>query len=272
MYPTESLKNGPLKLNNFAQKQFENNIMLKTIHNLCYNKNSVHQFNMSSPFLVDNILHQQKAVNLNNQYLNQQIESYVMNRRYEPTSRDNSPEIDNEFEEPNKQEESTKIENDDDSKHSREEEESTYNNIKPEYYRNDDFYNKSYEMAEDTRNEKEVLNIPVINRNCQNCGSSDCSPFACKKSGIRRLEELEKRFNLHRYNDNSGDEGIERDDRKYNTDELVKHCDEYGNEPSKAKPLLKFSVSAILGHKEDQGPEKINNITGKNNNARCNAL
>lgn len=272
MYPSDSVKNGPLKFNQYVtQKTLENNIMLKTIQNLCYNKNSVHHFNMTSPFLVDNILHQQKAATLNNQYLNQQLESYVLNRRY-VNSREVTPEIDdskmieNDYDDANKHDESnsTKIENDEDSKNSRDEEETAnYGNVKPEYYRNEEFYNKPYDTTDDNRNEKEVLNIPVINRNCQNCGSFECSPFACKKSGIRRLEELEKRFNLHHYHENSGDETTEREERKFSTDEMVKHCEEYNSDANKTKPLLKFSVSAILGHKEDQGSDRNNGISGK---------
>ncbi|CAH0689122.1 unnamed protein product [Chilo suppressalis] len=243
MYPTDN-KHGPLKLNPFvAQKTLDHNIMLKTIQTLCYNKASANPFNMTSPFLVDNILHQQKTVNFHNQYLNQQIENYMFQRQHYERSRENTPEVDEhtkmaEAEDEIRNEESiedSKIE-DDDSK-SRDEEESY--NVKTEQ----GYYNEFYQRNEELK-DKEVLNIPNLNRRCQSCGSNECPPFACKKSGIRRLEELEKRFNLN-YQENSGDEG-ERE--RYNTDDMVRSCEEF-NEPK--KPTLKFSVSAILGDRED---------------------
>lgn len=214
MYPTD-LKHGPVKLNPFDK--LDHNIMLKTIQNL-YNKNQ--GFNMTSPFLVDNILHQQKTAELHHQYLNQQLENYVLHRQGYGRSRDNSPDIDETKDEEDKQEESIE---DEESK-SRDDEE-TYP-VKNEYY------NEYYQ-----RDEKEVLNIPNLNRRCQSCGSGDCPPFTCKKSGIRRLEELEKRFNLN-YHENS-DEDL---GNKYSTEEMVR-CEEL----EQKKPLLKFSVSAILG-------------------------
>ncbi|XP_053621999.1 uncharacterized protein Dbx [Plodia interpunctella] len=237
MYPTENLKHGPLKLNPFvAQKSFDHNIMLKTIQNLCYNKANTNPFNMTSPFLVDNILHQQKTANFHNQYLNQQLENYVLQRQSYERSRENSPEADETKmaeEEDNRNEETeSKIENDEDSK-SRDEEE--YNMKNEQLYYNNDYYQD--------RNEKEVLNIPSLSRRCSNCGALDCPPFACKKSGIRRLEELEKRFSL--YQEASGDEA-EKDGKL--TDEMVRNCEEYNEQK---KPLLKFSVSAILGDRED---------------------
>ncbi|XP_073965438.1 homeobox protein Dbx [Choristoneura fumiferana] len=210
MYPND--KNG-LKLP-FNQKIDHN--MLKTIQNLCYNKTNA-PFNMTSPFLVDNILHHQKA-NLHNQYLNQQIE-YVMQRNYEH-SRETSPEVEKADEEDLNREENKM---DDDSKTDDDE----FN--KTEYY-NGDFKNE----------EKEVLNIPNLGRRCQNCNGFDCSPFACKKSGITRLEELEKRFQMG-YQDGSDEDGKD----KAFTDELVR-CEEL-----EKKPMLKFSVSAILGDRED---------------------
>ncbi|XP_049707318.2 uncharacterized protein Dbx [Helicoverpa armigera] len=233
MYPTD-LKNGHLKLNTFG-KTLDHNIMLKTIQNFCYNKNSAGPFNMSSPFLVDNILHQQKT-ELHNQYINQQIENYVR-QNYE-RSRENTPEIDEskaECDEENRQEDAideSKIE-DDDSK-SRDED-----YVKNEVYYNNDYYQRG-EEARST--EKEVLNVPNLIRRCPSCGSFDCPPFACKKSGIRRLEELEKRFNLN-YHENSGDEGDKHDGKGY-TDDLVRSCEDFSEQK---KPLLKFSVSAILG-------------------------
>lgn len=255
MYPTD--KHGPLKLNPFVtQKSLDHNIMLKTIQNLCYNKNSA-PFNMTSPFLVDNILHQQKTVNFHNQYLNQQIENYVLQRQNYERSRENSPEAeDNKMaeieEEGNRNEESveeTKMEDDD----SKSNEEEGFNGVKNEQvYYNGDYYRN------DERNEKEVLNIPNLGRRCQSCGSFDCPPFACKKSGIRRLEELEKRFNLHSYQDNSGDEA-EIKDKAYNTDDMVRNCEEFSSEQK--KPTLKFSVSAILGDREDVAAK--NNVNGE---------
>ncbi|XP_028178926.1 homeobox protein DBX1 [Ostrinia furnacalis] len=251
MYPTD--KHGPLKLNPFvAQKSLDHNIMLKTIQNLCYNKNSA-PFNMTSPFLVDNILHQQKTVNFHNQYLNQQIENYVLRQNYE-RSRENSPdaednkmaEIEDESNRNDESVEDTKME-DEDSK-SRDEEEG-FNGVKNEQV----YYNGDYYRGEE-RNEKEVLNIPNLGRRCQSCGSFECPPFACKKSGIRRLEELEKRFNLHSYQDNSGDEA-EIKDKAFNTDDMVRNCEEFSSEQK--KPTLKFSVSAILGDRED--------VSAKNN-------
>lgn len=244
MYPTD-LKHGPLKLP--FVKNLDHNIMLKTIQNLYYNK-STPNFNMTSPFLVDNILHQQKNVNFHNQYINQQIENYVLQRQ-NYTSRENSPETeekmaDNEEEQRNEEVEEPKIENDDDSKSNEE-----FNNVKKESYYGNDYYRN----VEDNRQDKEVLNIPSLNR-CQTCGAFDCPPFACKKSGIRRLEELEKRFNLT-YQENSGDEDI-REGKTY-TEDIVRNCEEYNNEPK--KPLLKFSVSAILGDRE----EKSSNVNGK---------
>lgn len=269
MYPTDNFKHGPIKLNQFVnQKSLESTIMLKTIQNLCYNKTNGHNFNMTSPFLVDNILHQQKATTFHNQYLNQQLESYVLNRQaYDRNSRENTPETDetklaeHEYEETRQEDNSSKLENDEDSKISKEEEEQqSYSNIKPEFFRNDEFYGKTYEEIR----EKEVLNIPVISRNCSNCGSYECSPFACKKSGLKRLEELEKRFNLNNYQDNSGDEAVERsEERKFITEDIVKSCDDY-SEAGKTKPLLKFSVSAILGDREDRNSaEKSNGVIGK---------
>ncbi|KAL0809411.1 hypothetical protein ABMA28_011595 [Loxostege sticticalis] len=253
MYPTD--KHGPLKLNPFVtQKNLDHNIMLKTIQNLCYNKNSA-PFNMTSPFLVDNILHQQKTVNFHNQYLNQQIENYVLQRQNYERSRENSPEAeDNKMaeieEEANRNEESveeTKMEDDD----SKSNEEEGFNGVKNEQvYYNGDYYRN------DERNEKEVLNIPNLGRRCQSCGSFDCPPFACKKSGIRRLEELEKRFNLHSYQDNSGDEA-EIKDKAFNTDDMVRNCEEFSEQK---KPTLKFSVSAILGDREDVAAKNNVNV------------
>lgn len=244
MYPTD-LKNGQLKLNAFS-KNIDHNIMLKTIQNFCYNKTSAGPFNMTSPFLVDNILHQQKS-ELHNQYINQQIENYVR-QNYE-RSRENTPEIDEnkiaECDEENRQDESvdeSKIE-DDDSK-SRDED------FKNEVYYNNEYYQRN----EEGRIEKEVLNVPNLIRRCQSCGSYDCPPFSCKKSGIRRLEELEKRFNLN-YQENSGDEAEKHEGKGY-TDELVRSCADYSEQK---KPLLKFSVSAILG--EDS--LKSNNVSGE---------
>ncbi|CAB3257404.1 unnamed protein product [Arctia plantaginis] len=191
---------------------------------------------MTSPFLVDNILHHQKT-ELHNQYINQQLENYVR-QNYE-RSRDNTPEIDEtklpEADEENRADEladDTKLE-DDDSK-SRDEEYA----VKNEVYYNNDYFQRN----EENRSEKEVLNVPNLVRRCQTCGSFDCPPFSCKKSGIRRLEELEKRFNLN-YQENSGDEADKQEGKAF-TDELVRSCEDY-NEPK--KPMLKFSVSAILG-------------------------
>ncbi|CAG9794581.1 unnamed protein product [Diatraea saccharalis] len=253
MYPTDN-KHGPLKLNPFAaQKSLDHNIMLKTIQSLCYNKTSANPFNMTSPFLVDNILHQQKTVNFHNQYLNQQIENYMLQRQHYERSRENTPEVDEhkmaEVEDEIRNDESiedSKIE-DEDSK-SRDDEESY--NVKSEQA----YYNEFYQRNEE-RSDKEVLNIPNLSRRCQSCGSNECPPFACKKSGIRRLEELEKRFNLN-YQDNSGDEG---DRERYSTDEIVRSCEEFSNEPK--KPTLKFSVSAILGDREET--VKTSNVNGE---------
>lgn len=245
MYPTD-LKNGQLKLNTFG-KQLDHNIMLKTIQNFCYNKSSAGPFNMTSPFLVDNILHQQKT-ELHSQYINQQIENYVR-QNYE-RSRENTPEMDEsklaECDEERQEEsiEDSKIE-DDDSK-SRDDD-----YVKNEVYYNNDYYPRT---EEGRPAEKEVLNVPNLIRRCQTCGSYDCPPFSCKKSGIRRLEELEKRFNLN-YHENSGDEADKHDGKGY-TDELVRSCDEYSEQK---KPLLKFSVSAILG--EDS--LKSSNVNGE---------
>lgn len=257
MYPTENLKNGPLKLNPFVnQKNLDPNIMLKTIQNLCYNKSNT-PFNMTSPFLVDNILHQQKNVNFHNQYLNQQLENYVLQRQNYERSRENSPEVEDtkmaELEEdPNRNEESeeAKIENDEDSK-SRDDDEG-FNSVKNEQV----YYNNDYYREE--RSEKEVLNIPNLARRCTNCGSFDCPPFSCKKSGLRRLEELEKRFNLHGYHENSGDEGDK--DGKFNTDDMVRSCEDYNSEQK--KPILKFSVNAILGDR-DEGASKNSSANGE---------
>lgn len=238
MYPTD-LSHGPLKLNPFTNK-LDHNIMLKTIQNLCYNKNQA--FNMTSPFLVDNILHQQKTAELHNQYLNQQIENYVLHRQSYERSRENTPEIDEskiETEE-DKQEESIE---DEESK-SRDEEEG-YNPVKNELYYNNEYYQRN--------EEKEVLNIPNLNRRCLGCGSTDCPPFTCKKSGIRRLEELEKRFNLNSYQENS-DEDMGRE-RQYNTEDMVRSCEDFNEQK---KPLLKFSVSAILGDREDSVKTNVN--------------
>ncbi|XP_048487996.1 homeobox protein DBX1 [Plutella xylostella] len=250
MYPSQDAKHGPLKLNPFVtQKYLDHNIMLKTIQNLYKNNGP---FNMTSPFLVDNILHQQKTVNFHNQYINQQLENYVLQRQsYEQQiSRENSPEMEEsktqETEDDcNRNDESiddTKIEHDDDSK-SRDEDDTAYvKHEQPAFHT--EFYRENAE--------KEVLNIPNLNlsRRCQSCGAYDCSPFACKKSGLRRLEELEKRF--MNYQENSGDESGEvgSTERKGYTDEMVRNCEEFNNEPK--KPLLKFSVSAILGDREDR--------------------
>ncbi|XP_034827757.1 LOW QUALITY PROTEIN: uncharacterized protein Dbx [Maniola hyperantus] len=239
MYPTD-LKNGTIKLNPFTANH---NIMLKTIQNLCYNKTNS-GFNMTSPFLVDNILHQQKTVNFHNQFLNQQLESYMQSQSY---SRENSPDVDEtkigENDEENRTDEIEKVD-DEDSK-SRDEE---FNMKNETGYYNHDFYSRNEE-----RNEKEVLNVPNLARRCH-CGSFDCPPFACKKSGIRRLEELEKRFNLHSYQENSGDEdGKER----FNTEDMVRSCEDYTVEQK--KPLLKFSVSAILGDQHrDSAKSNVN--------------
>ncbi|CAG4948587.1 unnamed protein product [Parnassius apollo] len=205
---------------------------------------------MSSPFLVDNILHQQKAANFHNQYINHQLENYVLQRQEYERSRENSPEMDEakitEEHESRRREsiDESKIENDEDSK-SRDEEEAF--NLKNEtvYYNND-----YYARTEDVRNtEKEVLNIPTLTRRCQSCGAFDCPPYTCKKSGIRRLEELEKRFNLHNYQENSGDEADGcKDGKPYSTEDIVRSCEEYNEQK---KPPLKFSVSAILGDRDD---------------------
>lgn len=227
MYPTD-LKHGPLKLNPFTNK-LDHNTMLKTIQNL-YSKNQA--FNMTSPFLVDNILHQQKTAELHNQYLNQQIENYVLQRQTFERSRENSPEIDESKIENEEEKNDGSIE-DEESK-SRDDEEG-YNPVKNELYYNSEYYQRN--------EEKEVLNIPNLNRRCQSCGSIDCPPFTCKKSGIRRLEELEKRFNLNSYHENSDEEGREK---VFNTEDMVR-CEEF----EQKKPLLKFSVSAILGDREE---------------------
>ncbi|VVC96591.1 unnamed protein product [Leptidea sinapis] len=192
---------------------------------------------MTSPFLVDNILYQQKSANIHNQYLNQQLEHYVFQRSNFERSRDNSPEVDEtkmaENEDDIRNDES--IDKDDEDSKSRDEEDGY---IKTEA----GFYNSDYYRSEER--EKEILNVPSLARRCP-CGA-DCPPFSCKKTGIRRLEELEKRFNLHSYQDNSGDE-----EREKNTEDMVRRCDDYNNEQK--KPLLKFSVSAILG---EDDPEK----------------
>lgn len=207
MYPTD-VKNG-VKLN---YNKYEENIMLKTIQNLCYNNKNTTNFNMSSPFLVDNIL-QQKTAELQSQYLNQQIENYVFQKHY--SSRENSPEIDEQ-----KPEDETQIEkNDDDDSKSNED---VKNEAYPDYYP-----------------EKDVLSIPNFNRRCQTCGTFECPPYTCKKSGIKRLEELEKRFNL--YQENS-----DEDKERFTQDEIREEFNET------KKPLLKFSVSAILGEREDR--------------------
>ncbi|XP_028034952.1 homeobox protein DBX1-like [Bombyx mandarina] len=226
MYPVDNYKNG-LKF----VKNLDHNIMLKTIQNLCYNKTS--NFNMTSPFLVDNILHQQKS-DFQSQYLNQQLENYVLQRQ--SYSREDSPDADEpkcDADDENREDcaEENKIELDEDSKSNDE----CYTNVKNEFY-NNDYYNQ------EPRAEKEVLSVPSLARRCHVCGS-DCPPFACRKSGIRRLEELEKRFNLNSYNENSGDEADK--EKSYNTEEMVRGCEEYSSEQK--KPLLKFSVSAILG-------------------------
>ncbi|XP_022125651.2 homeobox protein DBX1 [Pieris rapae] len=215
MYPTENIKHG-LKINPFIKEN-----MLKTIQNLCYNNTNVNNFNMSSPFLVDNILHQQKSV-IHNQYLNQL--EFLQRSNFE-RSRENSPEIEeSKMPEPDddRNEETADKVDDDDSK-------SDEGFVKHEVYYNDYYRNED--------REKEVLNIPNLNRRCH-CGSFDCPPFSCKKSGIRRLEELEKRFNLNNYQDNSDEDVREK------TEDMVKSCDDYNEQK---KPLLKFSVSAILG-------------------------
>lgn len=242
MYPTDNLKNGPLKLNPFmTQKNLDHNIMLKTIQNLY--KTNAHPFNMSSPFLVDNILHQQKTANFHNQYINHQLENYVLQRQEYDRSRENSPEMDeqkvNEEDDRRESIDDSKTENDEDSK-SRDEEEG--------YLKNEAvYYNNEYYSRNDVRNEKEVLNIPNLSRRCQTCGAFDCPPYTCKKSGIRRLEELEKRFNLHGYQEASGDEGESGRDKPY-TEDIVRSCEDYTEQK---KPPLKFSVSAILGDRED---------------------
>ncbi|XP_064076094.1 homeobox protein DBX1 [Vanessa tameamea] len=236
MYPTD-LKNG-IKLNPFVSNH---NIMLKTIQNLCYNKTNVGTFNMTSPFLVDNILHQQKTVNFHNQFINQQLENYMQRQSI---SRENTPDVDEtktvEHEDEMRTDEIEKVD-DEDSKSD------DFNTKNDAVYYNHDLYQRN----EDRCSDKEVLNIPNLSRRCH-CGSFDCPPFACKKSGIRRLEELEKRFNLHSYqetsgyHENSGDEG---EKEKYTTDDMVRNCEEYTNEQK--KPLLKFSVSAILGEERE---------------------
>lgn len=233
MYPSPNAKHGPLKLNQFAhQKYLDHNIMLKTIQSLCYNKPG-HPFNMTSPFLVDNILHQQKITNFHQQYHH--------------NTRENTPDL----EEPKQPEEDesrteeptddSKIEHDDDSK-SRDDDE-------PPYVKSETYFNEYYQHGA----EKEVLNIPNLARRCINCGGFECSPFACKKSGLRRLEELERRFSL--YQDNSGDEGTDhREERRGFATDIGRGCEE-------KKPLLKFSVSAILGEREDG--VKANGISGE---------
>ncbi|KAI5637025.1 hypothetical protein NE865_10206 [Phthorimaea operculella] len=213
---------------------------------------------MTSPFLVDNILHQQKTVNFHNQYLNQQIENYMLQQQRQncqnfERSRENSPEMDDSKMvdgEDDRQEAVTeaKLEQDEDSK-SRDEDEG-YNNVKSEAYYND-YYRENAE--------KEILSIPNLNRRCTSCGAFDCPPFSCKKSGIRRLEELEKRFNFN-YQENSGDEG-EMTKEKAFTDDIVRNCDEFSEQK---KPLLKFSVSAILGDREDGGRNSNINVEPPN--------
>lgn len=190
---------------------------------------------MTSPFLVDNILHQQKTAEFHNQYLNQQIENYVLHRQQYEQSRENTPEID---ETKTLEQEEDKNESIEDSKVEDEDSKSREDFVKNEYY-NNDYYQRG--------DEKEVLNIPNLNRRCQcqTCGDFSCPPFACKKSGIRRLEELEKRFNLHNYQENS-DEDLGKE--KQYTEELMRSCEDYAEQK---KPLLKFSVSAILGDRED---------------------
>ncbi|KPJ17434.1 Homeobox protein DBX1-A [Papilio machaon] len=254
MYPTDNLKNGPLKLNPFmTQKNLDHNIMLKTIQNL-YNKTNANPFNMSSPFLVDNILHQQKTANFHNQYLNHQLENYVLQRQDYDRSRENSPEMDeqkvNEEDDRRESIDDSKTENDEDSK-SRDEEEGFLKNEAV-------YYNNEYYARNDARcTEKEVLNIPNLSRRCQMCGAFDCPPYTCKKSGIRRLEELEKRFNLHGYQETSGDEGEGGKEKSY-TEEIVRSCEDYTEQK---KPPLKFSVSAILGDREDT--TRNSSINGK---------
>lgn len=237
MYPTD-LKHGTIKINPLVSNH---NIMLKTIQNLCY-KTNVNAFNMTSPFLVDNILHQHKTVNFHNQFLNQHLESYRQSY-----SRENSPEVDEprmmEHDEENRTDEIEKVE-DEDSK-SRDED---YHVKNDNIFYSHDLYNRN----DDRTSEKEVLNIPNLSRRCH-CGSFDCPPFACKKSGIRRLEELEKRFNLHSYQENSGDEG----EKEKTTEDLVRNCEDYTEQK---KPLLKFSVSAILG---DQERDTVKSNIGK---------
>lgn len=244
MYPTD-LKNG-IKLNPFVANH---NIMLKTIQNLCYNKVNVNTFNMTSPFLVDNILHQQKTVNFHNQFINQQLETYMQRQS---VSRENTPDGDEaktaEQDDENRTDEIEKLD-DEDSK-SRDDDFNAKNDAA--------FYNHDIYQRNDDRCDKEVLNIPNLARRCH-CGSFDCPPFACKKSGIRRLEELEKRFNLHSYQESSGyqeNSGDEGEKEKYSTDDMVRSCEEFNNEQK--KPLLKFSVSAILG--EERDPAK--NVNG----------
>lgn len=244
MYPTENLKHGQLKFNQFPKNL--DPIMIKTLQNF-YTKTNA-PFNMTSPFLVDNILHQQKN-DFHNHYINQQLENYVLQRQnYQ--SRDNSPEIeenkDMEDETRNDDNDDTKID-DEDSK-SRDDE--TFPNVKNEYFHAAEFYSRNEEIKTD----KEIINIPNLSRRCQNCGL-DCPPFACKKTGLSRLEELEKRFNFRSFNDNSGDEA---DKEKYSTEEMVKSCEDF----EQKKPLLKFSVSAILGDREDSG-SKNSGINGK---------
>lgn len=241
MYPTDNLKHGPLKLNPFvARNNLDRGIMLKTIQSLCYK--SGEGLGVPSPFLVDNIL-QQKS-DYRSQYINQQLESYVL-QRYD-RSRDNSPEVEEarEVQEVDERRESvdeSKMENDDDSK-SREEEEGY--DMKSE----NAYYSERYN-ADPRGQDKEVLSVPTLARRCHTCGAFDCPPYACHRtssSGIRRLEELEKRFNLHGYQENSGDEEPSREAGQ-STEDIVRSCDDY----EQKKPPLKFSVSAILGDRGD---------------------
>ncbi|CAH2056060.1 unnamed protein product, partial [Iphiclides podalirius] len=252
MYPTDSLKHGPLKLNPFvARSNLDRGIMLKTIQSLCYKSGD--GLGVPSPFLVDNIL--QQTSDYRSQYINQQLESYVL-QRYEH-SRDDSPEADEvrdgqEVDERRESIDESKMENDDDSK-SREDEESYEMKSEAAYY------SERYRSEDPRGSEKEVLSVPTLARRCHSCGAFDCPPYACQRtgsSGIRRLEELEKRFNLHGYQEHSGDEEPAREAGQ-STDEIVRTCDDY----EQKKPPLKFSVSAILGDRGDS--TRSSSINGK---------
>ncbi|KOB69866.1 Uncharacterized protein OBRU01_16235 [Operophtera brumata] len=245
MYPAD-LNQAPLQLNPFTNK-LDHNIMLKTIQSLCY-KNQA--YNMTSPFLVDNILHQQKTAELHNQYLNQQLESYMLQRQGYARAREDSPDAD---EAKTETEEDKQESIDDDETKSRDGEEGYP--VKSELYYTSEYYQRN--------EEKEVLNIPNLNRRCLSCGSADCPPFTCKKSGIRRLEELEKRFNLNSYQETNSDEDTGRErhyhedtgrERHYHED-TGRSCEEFHEQK---KPLLKFSVSAILGDRDAPARTNLN--------------